>query len=62
MRDPRVAKVARVLSAVPAAIQLRYLQTLMEIGMEQNSTIVFPVPIDVFQGIAELAKVKKAAS
>jgi regulator of protease activity HflC (stomatin/prohibitin superfamily) len=57
-----LAEAARVLSEVPAAIQLRYLQTLTEIGMEQNTTVVFPVPIDIFQGIAELAKVKKAAS
>jgi hypothetical protein len=32
---------------MPAAMQLRYLQTLTEIGAEQNSTVVFPMPIDI---------------
>jgi len=58
----QLADAARILSSVPAAIQLRYLQTLTEIGVEQNSTIIFPVPIDIFQGLTELTKVKKAAS
>ena len=35
----------------PAAIQLRYLQTLLEIGSENNSTIVFPIPIDVLSAV-----------
>jgi regulator of protease activity HflC (stomatin/prohibitin superfamily) len=38
---------AVVLSSNPAAMQLRYLQTLTEIGAEQNSTVVFPMPIDI---------------
>jgi regulator of protease activity HflC (stomatin/prohibitin superfamily) len=38
---------ATILGSVPAAIQLRYLQTLSEIGAEQNSTVVFPMPIDL---------------
>ncbi len=42
-----LAQAARKLSAEPAAIQLRYLQTLTEIGVEQNSTIIFPVPVDM---------------
>jgi len=49
---------AQVLSSIPAAMQLRYLQTLTEIGAEQNSTIVFPMPIDIitpFLGILEAA-------
>lgn len=58
----QLAAAATILSSVPAAIQLRYLQTLTEIGVEQNSTIIFPVPIDLFQGLTELAKGKKAAS
>ena len=33
----------------PAAIQLRYLQTLVEIGAEKNTTIVFPLPIDILR-------------
>jgi len=58
----QLAEAATVLSSVPSAIQLRYLQTLTEIGVEQNSTIIFPVPIDIFQGITEIVKGKKAAS
>jgi hypothetical protein len=38
-----------VISQTPVAIQLRYLQTLSEIGAEQNSTIIFPLPIDLVQ-------------
>ncbi|KAM8934745.1 stomatin [Pelodytes ibericus] len=41
---------AIVLSESPAALQLRYLQTLNTIAAEKNSTIVFPLPIDMFQG------------
>ena len=37
----------RVLEKQPAAIQLRYLQTLTEIGVEKNTTIVFPLPVDI---------------
>jgi regulator of protease activity HflC (stomatin/prohibitin superfamily) len=43
----RLADAAKTLATEPAAIQLRYLQTLTEIGIERNSTIVFPVPIDM---------------
>ncbi|MFC4062848.1 slipin family protein, partial [Planomonospora corallina] len=38
---------ADTLSRSPAALQLRYLQTLLELGADQNSTIVFPLPIDI---------------
>jgi len=40
---------ATILSSIPAAMQLRYLQTLTDIGAEQNSTIVFPMPIDIMK-------------
>src|SRR5271154_177391 len=43
----KLAEAAGVLEARPAAIQLRYLQTLTEIGVEKNTTIVFPLPIDL---------------
>jgi regulator of protease activity HflC (stomatin/prohibitin superfamily) len=43
----KLSEAAGVLSANPASIQLRYLQTLSELGGDQNSTIVFPLPIDV---------------
>ena len=42
------------LAAIPAAMQLRYLQTLTEIGAEQNSTVVFPMPIDIIKPFLEL--------
>jgi hypothetical protein len=38
---------AEVIQKQPAAIQLRYLQTLVEIGAEKNTTIVFPLPLDI---------------
>ena len=36
----------------PAAITLRYLQTLIEIGTEKNTTIVFPLPLDLLGGLS----------
>ncbi len=45
---------AHILSSIPAAMQLRYLQTLTEIGAEQNSTVVFPMPIDLIKPFLEL--------
>lgn len=45
---------ASILGSVPAAMQLRYLQTLAEIGAEQNSTIVFPMPIDIVKPFFDL--------
>jgi len=38
---------ADTLSASPASLQLRYLQTLLELGADQNSTVVFPLPLDI---------------
>jgi len=43
----KLAEAAGVLSKEPVALQLRYLQTLTEIGVEKNTTVVFPVPIDI---------------
>jgi regulator of protease activity HflC (stomatin/prohibitin superfamily) len=43
----KLADAAKVLETEPTAIQLRYLQTLTEIGVEKNTTIVFPLPIDI---------------
>jgi len=45
----RLAEAAKVLSIDPAALQLRYLQTLSEIARENNSTTIFPVPIDLLR-------------
>jgi regulator of protease activity HflC (stomatin/prohibitin superfamily) len=43
----RLSEAAAIISSQPVALQLRYLQTLTEIGMEKNTTIVFPLPIDI---------------
>ena len=43
----KLAEAAGVLATQPAALQLRYLQTLTEIGVEKNTTIIFPLPIDI---------------
>jgi CheY-like chemotaxis protein len=45
---------AQILGSIPAAMQLRYLQTLSEIGAEQNFTVVFPMPIDIVKPFLEL--------
>ena len=50
----RLVDAAHLLSSEPASIQLRYLQTLTEIGVEKNTTIVFPLPIDLMQGLEKL--------
>jgi regulator of protease activity HflC (stomatin/prohibitin superfamily) len=47
----KLAQAARVLSSEPSSIQLRFLQTLSEISVEKNSTIVFPVPVDLLQNL-----------
>jgi len=47
---------ATILSSIPAAMQLRYLQTLTEIGAEQNSTIIFPMPIDIIKPFLDLVE------
>ncbi len=40
---------AEVISAFPEALQLRFLQTLTEVAAENNSTIIFPLPLDLFK-------------
>lgn len=47
----KLSQAATVLSSAPGAMTLRYLQTLNEIAAEQNSTIVFPLPIDLFDAL-----------
>jgi regulator of protease activity HflC (stomatin/prohibitin superfamily) len=46
MAAERLAMAAEVIQKQPAALQLRYLQTLVEIGAEKNTTVVFPLPLD----------------
>jgi regulator of protease activity HflC (stomatin/prohibitin superfamily) len=52
----RLRDAAEVISPNPAALQLRYLQTLTEVGVSQNSTIVFPLPVDVIKPFLEGAR------
>lgn len=47
----RLTEAARVLAAEPITMQLRYLQTLTEIGVEKNTTVVFPIPVDILSGL-----------
>ncbi len=47
----KLSEAAAVLNREPAAITLRYLQTLIEIGVEKNTTIVFPLPMDLLGGL-----------
>jgi len=55
----KLSAAAEVLTKFPASIQLRFLQTLKEIASEQNSTIVFPVPIDLLQSFINKMSDKK---
>jgi regulator of protease activity HflC (stomatin/prohibitin superfamily) len=51
MASEKLAMAAEVIQKQPVAIQLRYLQTLVEIGQEKNTTIVFPLPIDILSSL-----------
>lgn len=55
----KLSEAARILSSQPASIQLRYLQTVTEIAVENNSTILFPIPIELLSGLAGLREGKK---
>jgi regulator of protease activity HflC (stomatin/prohibitin superfamily) len=52
----RLTAAAHVLASEPLTMQLRYLQTLTEIGVEKNTTIVFPLPVDILSAITEALK------
>ena len=47
----KLVQAANAIAAEPVALQLRYLQTLTEIGVERNTTVVFPVPINLLEGL-----------
>jgi regulator of protease activity HflC (stomatin/prohibitin superfamily) len=57
----KLSEAAVVLGRAPAALQLRYLQTLSEIGGENSSTVVFPLPIDLIKPLLEAAKAPSSA-
>lgn len=50
----KLSMAAAVLQRQPVAIQLRYLQTLVEIGTEKNTTIVFPLPVDIISSLSRI--------
>lgn len=52
----RLADAAELLQKQPAALQLRYLQTLIDIGAEKNTTLVFPLPIDMLSAFTDAAR------
>src|SRR5215510_9273554 len=58
----KLAQAAAVIGREPAAIQLRYLQTVTEIASEKNSTTIFPVPIDLFKGVLDAVGQKSTAA
>jgi regulator of protease activity HflC (stomatin/prohibitin superfamily) len=50
----QLAAAARTMGAEPGAMTLRYLQTLIEIGVENNTTTIFPIPIDIFGAVGTM--------
>src|SRR4051812_11924178 len=52
--SPQLAQAAAVIGSQPSALQLRYLQTLTEIAVEKNSTIVLPLPLDLLAPIIQI--------
>jgi regulator of protease activity HflC (stomatin/prohibitin superfamily) len=52
----KLAQAAKVISVNPAALQLRFLQTLTEVATEKNSTTIFPVPIDLLKPFMDMDK------
>ncbi|HEX9704640.1 MAG TPA: slipin family protein [Gemmatimonadales bacterium] len=58
----KLAQAAHIMSREPAALQLRYLQTVNEIASENNSTTFFPIPIDLLRGFIDTVTDKAAAA
>src|SRR5256886_9214341 len=56
----KLAQAAHIIGSEPAAIQLRYLQTVTEIASENNSTTIFPLPLELFRGFLEAVAPKPA--
>jgi len=54
----KLAEAARIIGEYPVALQLRYLQTLREVAAENNSTTLFPIPIDLFKVFIDKGKPK----
>lgn len=58
----KLSSAADIMSQHPVSVQLRYLQTLTEISVEKNSTIIFPVPVDLLEAVLELPKASTSSS
>jgi regulator of protease activity HflC (stomatin/prohibitin superfamily) len=54
----KLSEATEILMKNPAALQLRYLQTLVEISAEKNSTIIFPIPLDLIKPFMQMAEKK----
>jgi regulator of protease activity HflC (stomatin/prohibitin superfamily) len=57
--EDKLSEAASKIGRHPVAIQLRFLQTLLEVGSERNSTTIFPVPIDLFKPFIEAAAIQR---
>jgi regulator of protease activity HflC (stomatin/prohibitin superfamily) len=55
----KLVSAASAIATEPVAIQLRYLQTLTEIGMKQNTTVVLPIPLQMIEGLSGLLNKQK---
>ncbi len=58
----RLTSAARIMSQAPAALQLRYLQTLTEIAADKNSTIIFPLPIELLRALSGIVSTADVAA
>jgi regulator of protease activity HflC (stomatin/prohibitin superfamily) len=58
----RLKDAAAIMAQEPITVQLRYLQTLLEIGSANNSTIVFPIPIDLLTALSNIADAGRTAN
>lgn len=56
MAAEKLSMAAKQIQTQPVAIQLRYLQTLVEIGTEKNTTVIFPVPVDMLTSLTKLTE------
>ncbi|MGH9628271.1 MAG: slipin family protein [Bryobacteraceae bacterium] len=54
----KLSRAAAVIETQPTAIQLRYLQTMVEIGGKQNTLIVFPLPVDIISGLTSASEAR----
>ncbi len=58
----QLAQAATIIASQPSTLQLRYLQTLTEIAVEKNSTIIFPLPLDLIEPFLQIARDKVASN